>query len=497
MEDNTAKIIGGSSFIFIIGILSAIIALITRVVLARNLTLEEFGLFYAVFVFVSFFALFRNFGLGAALIKHVPEYRVKEKFDLVKSTVIVTGVWRIAISLVLAFVFFAFSDFLAVKYFHTLSASIILKLLSIFFFLSVFIDMTRNLFEAFQKPFWFPFVDFAKNAFVFVFVLLFLSFGFGILSPVFAYIIMALIVPLLFLPVLLRVFNFSKYKLIFSKRFGKKLFFFGLPFVFVSISAIVISQVDTLLLTYFRSLGEVAVYNVVLPLSMILLQFSSALAVILFPMCSELWAKGEKENLVKIINSIYKYSYAIIIPLGLVVFAFTPLILESFFGREYVQGALAMRILLMGVILYTIANVNQYVLAGIGKPKITAKIVGIVALFNFSGNLILIPYYGIVGAAIMTTLSYALALVLSLKYLHKYIELKIDYTSWVKMFFAGVLTVFMFYSLCSLFSFRLWVEFCLFGLVAIIFYVTLLLIFKIISFKELKLTLNLVKLFKD
>ena len=308
---------------------------------------------------------------------------------------------------------------------------------------------------------------------------------------------MALIVPLLFLPVLLRVFNFSKYKLIFSKRFGKKLFFFGLPFVFVSISAIVISQVDTLLLTYFRSLGEVAVYNVVLPLSMILLQFSSALAVILFPMCSELWAKGEKENLVKIINSIYKYSYAIIIPLGLVVFAFTPLILESFFGREYVQGALAMRILLMGVILYTIANVNQYVLAGIGKPKITAKIVGIVALFNFSGNLILIPYYGIVGAAIMTTLSYALALVLSLKYLHKYIELKIDYTSWVKMFFAGVLTVFMFYSLCSLFSFRLWVEFCLFGLVAIIFYVTLLLIFKIISFKELKLTLNLVKLFKD
>jgi len=97
----------------------------------------------------------------------------------------------------------------------------------------------------------------------------------------------------------------------------------------------------------------------------------------------------------------------------------------------------------------------------------------------------------------MTTLSYALALVLSLKYLHKYIELKIDYTSWVKMFFAGVLTVFMFYSLCSLFSFRLWVEFCLFGLVAIIFYVTLLLIFKIISFKELKLTLNLVKLFKD
>jgi O-antigen/teichoic acid export membrane protein len=486
MEDNTSKIIGGSSFIFVIGILSAIIALFTRVVLARNLTLEEFGLFYAVFIFVSFFALFRNFGLGAALIKHVPEYRVKEKFDLVKSTVIITGVWRIAISLVLAFVFFAFSDFLAVKYFHTLSASIILKLLSIFFFLSVFIDMTRNLFEAFQKPFWFPFVDFAKNAFVFVFILLFLSLGFGIFSPVFAYVIMALIVPLLFLPVLLRVFNFSKYKLIFSKKFGKKLFFFGLPFVFVSISAIVISQVDTLLLTYFRSLGEVGVYNVVLPLSMILLQFSSAVAVILFPMCSEFWAKGEKENLIKTINKIYKYSYAIIIPLGLVVFAFTPFILGTFFGSEYIQGTLAMRILLIGVILYTIANINQYILAGIGKPKITAKIVGIVALFNFIGNLILIPYYGIVGAAVMTTLSYIFALVLSLKYLRKYMKLKVSIKSWVKIFVAGIFIVAVIFGLDNLFSFNPWIEFILFSFIACLVYIGLLNMFKVITLNEIK-----------
>lgn len=486
MASYIKKLIEGSSFIFIIGILAAFIAFLTRIVLTRNLSLEEYGLFCAVFVFVSFFSFLRNLGLGASLIKYIPEFRVKERFDLIKSVIIITSSLRIFISLVFAIAFFLLSDFLAIHYFHNPLASQLLKILSVFFLLSALIDITRNLFEAFQKPFWFPFVDFSKNLFVLGFILLFFYFGLGVLSPVLAYLAMVFMLPLIFLPVILRSFKFSKYKLVLSKELVKKFFIFGMPFVFVSISAIVIAQVDTLLLTYFRSLEEVGIYNVVLPFSLLLLQFSSAISVILFPMCSEFWAKGQKERLINAVNFIYRYSFMVVIPLGLLIFYFTPSLLRIFFGEDYLPGSSAMRILLVGVMLYSIANINQYVIAGIGKPKIVAKIVGLSALFNLLGNLVLIPIYGIIGAAIMTSLSYILSLVLSLIYLKRLIGLKISIKLWAKILFSGLLMLLIIFGLNKLLILPIWPKLIVFSLVALICYLIFLLRLKLVSIEGIK-----------
>jgi len=251
-------------------------------------------------------------------------------------------------------------------------------------------------------------------------------------------------------------------------------------------AGIFIAQIDTLLLTYFRTLEEVGIYNVVLPFSLILLQFSSAISVILFPMVSEFWAKGQRDKLVSAVNALYKYSFAFIVPLGFLVFSFTPSLLNLFFGEEYVVGTLAMRILLIGVIMYTVANVNQYVLAGIGKPKVTAKIVTVVALFNFFGNLLLIPIYGIVGAALMTTLSYFLSLILSLVYLRKFIHLKVSISSWFKIFLSGVIIVFIVYLLKKLFTFNIWIELIFFSVVALFIYLICLFVFRVVNLLEIK-----------
>ena len=51
------------------------------------------------------------------------------------------------------------------------------------------------------------------------------------------------------------------------------------------------------MLTYFRSLEEVGIYNVVLPTVMILAFFSHAIYHVFFPMVSELWSKNLKDRL--------------------------------------------------------------------------------------------------------------------------------------------------------------------------------------------------------
>ena len=70
----------------------------------------------------------------------------------------------------------------------------------------------------------------------------------------------------------------------------------GLPFFVTAIGDKVIVYIDTLMLTYFSTLTEVGIYNVVLPSAIIFLDIGGAIATVVFPMSSELWAKGDTKG---------------------------------------------------------------------------------------------------------------------------------------------------------------------------------------------------------
>ena len=52
MESYTKFAVRGAATILVISLIAAILGYVVRVLLARNLEVEEFGLFYAVFAFV-------------------------------------------------------------------------------------------------------------------------------------------------------------------------------------------------------------------------------------------------------------------------------------------------------------------------------------------------------------------------------------------------------------------------------------------------------------
>ena len=81
------KLLFDASLVFVMGLLAAIFGYLIRVILSRQLSLEEFGLFYAVFTFVSFFIVFRDFGLGQALAKFIPQFLVKKEYGKIKASI--------------------------------------------------------------------------------------------------------------------------------------------------------------------------------------------------------------------------------------------------------------------------------------------------------------------------------------------------------------------------------------------------------------------------
>ena len=125
-------------------------------------------------------------------------------------------------------------------------------------------------------------------------------------------------------------------------------------------------------------------------------------------------------------------------------------------------------------------------MAGIGKPKITAGIIIFVAFFNFIGNLILIPHYGVFGAASVTALSYAISLVLSLIYLKKLTRFKISMRTWPKILLSGLFVILIVYLLKHFFRLNVWVELIVFSLIALIIYCILLFALKVTTLSEIK-----------
>jgi O-antigen/teichoic acid export membrane protein len=325
-----------------------------------------------------------------------------------------------------------------------------------------------------------------ENSFILIFVLVFFYFKFGILSPLFAYLASFILLFFIFLPFFLEIYPYFKFKFKFSRQLTKKMFKFGIPLTLASIGSMVIVYTDTLILTYFRPLQEVGIYNVVVPTAMLLCFFNTSVSQVMFPMISELWAKNLKNYLAKAASLLQKYSFAIVVPPALIMFSFPTILLKLLFGEAYVSGALALQLLVIGLVFFVVAGINMTILSGIGKPGVSTKIILIGALFNFLTNFYFIPKYGMVGAAITSLVSYFLILVLSAFYLAKFVKIEIPWVSWIKIFFSGAVFVLTIYLLKILLDINPYLEAAISIIIAGAVYLGLIFLFKVADLAEIK-----------
>ncbi len=431
------KAIRGIGIVFVMNIIAYTVAYLTRLVLARSLGPKDYGLFYAVFTFVIFFLFFRDLGLNVALRKYIPEFKVFNKVKEINTAIITTLLLQLLGSGIFMILLYALSPYLTIYYFKDPAALPILHVMIFYTLCSISFTLFKELFSGFQDFKWFSSIDTTKNTIVFILIIVFLHFGLGPLSPAWAYVLAGIALWLIYLWPVLKLHKPS-FSLEGIRPMSGLLLTFGIPVILTDIGDKVISYIDTLMLTYFRSLAEVGIYNVVLPTAMTLLFIASSTVPIIYPIVSELWARKEVAKLKEGIKLMHKYLFLAAIPLILAVATFASPFLRFFFGQEYISGTIAFQILLIGVLFFIVAAVNHAVISAIGYPKIVTKIIFAAAAVNAGSNLFLIPRFGIEGAAVATFLSYLLALILSTIYLKKLMNAEIPLLLWLKTAFVAI-----------------------------------------------------------
>jgi len=478
----------GAATVFIISIIAAFLGYLARFIMARNLTVEQFGLFYAIFGFLALISIFKTLGFDKCLIKFIPEFYSQKKLNFIKSSIIYVSIIQLITNAFVIVIIYLLSGFLAMHFFRVEQADIILKYMAIAFFIDSFTAILKFSFQGFKKMFLFSLVDLIRMLLIVITLLIGFKKGFGIQSPVIAYILAPLILIIFFGWILVKyVFpKWSKTSFIKDKNLLKKLSKYSLFIVLTGSGAILVLYTDTILLTFFTGVAAVGLYNVAAPTAKILTYFPTALGSVLLPITSELWTKKKNVLVEEGIGLLYKYSMIITLPLVLIMVSFPDLILLVLFGKQYVPAANALKILSIGTIFITLHTININFFSGIGKPEIHSRMIYIAATFNLIANLILIPILGIIGAALATATSFFIMMVIGLTKIKKFIKIKLPLEIWAKTLLIGAIFTIVIWLLKKFIFFNVWAETIIILTISGIIYIILLFLFKIITITELR-----------
>ena len=175
----------------------------------------------------------------------------------------------------------------------------------------------------------------------------------------------------------------------------------SLPFALASFLGAIMLNTDLIMLGWMRSSEEVGFYSAAQKPVQALYTLASLFAISIFPALT----KAVKENLIdakKLLERTVSVSFSVAIPLSLGGLILGDQIINLLFGAQYQPSAVAFQILMLTtLIIYPSVIVSNSILAHEQQKNfITFSMIG--AIGNIVFNILLIPKFGITGAAVST-----------------------------------------------------------------------------------------------
>ncbi|MDL0138876.1 oligosaccharide flippase family protein [Halobacterium salinarum] len=166
---------------------------------------------------------------------------------------------------------------------------------------------------------------------------------------------------------------------------------------------------DNYLLAYFLSnQSEVGVYDAAFTFGKLLIIGATTVQYLLVPMLSGLHAEGKMQEFQKLYQQSTRWIVLLTLPAYLLLVGFADIVLVNIYGGGYEGGAIILAVILTGFMLHILLGTNGGALNAVGRTRMIFAS-NLVAFFgNVVLNIILIPVYGILGAAAASAAAYAL-----------------------------------------------------------------------------------------
>ena len=414
-----------SSYVLLGKIFGLVFGFLVSTILAKYYGSKIMGQYTIVKTIVNIAVIFTVFGLDNGIVKYVSRFRTlnkKEKYlNIIKTSLILATIFSVLISMLI----FYFRSLIANNIFNdselinsiSYGAWIIIPL--------TFIKIFGGIYRAFKNlKYYIISNEIIRRAGLLI--LLIILYFLNIKSSVYVILSILAIYIIVFIYLSFNVKNISLniFNVVFSKNFfpdkklTKELLSYSSTLIFISFMLYILSKIDKLMLGYFTSSSIVGIYSIATLLATLVTFVLSSSNMIFSSIVSELFSQNNIDLLNKIYSLITKWLIILTLPIALNMIIF-PKVILSFFGSEYIIASTTLIILVISQMINVFVGGNGQILSMCGYENILLINNSLMVIINILLNIILIPNYGMLGAAIATGVSIAsinLIKVIQLKY---------------------------------------------------------------------------------
>ncbi|XSG86305.1 MAG: flippase [Methylohalobius sp. ZOD2] len=165
------------------------------------------------------------------------------------------------------------------------------------------------------------------------------------------------------------------------------------------------SRTDMVMLGFFTTDDQVGIYRVATQMAIVVVFVLQVVNRVVAPHLARLHAAGDIDRLQRLVTRSAQITLLGAIPVASVFIAFGSVLLERIFGAAFVAGHEALIILVVAQLVNAGMGSVGLLLNMTGHERDTAKGVAVSTFLNVPLNFLLIPSFGITGAALATAIS--------------------------------------------------------------------------------------------
>jgi len=435
-------------------IVSNVISAVSAIVVARMLSPAEYGLVGVASAAPGLIALFRDWGMDNAMVRHIAQSRSEDNLAGARSTLIVGMTFMLLLGLALSVVSFFLSGFLAAQVFQRPEVTSLIRVVSFTVFTGALLLVSESVFAGFETMNYRSVVLVSQASLKVLLSPFLIVLGLGALGAVLGATLSSLLAGVVGI-FLLYFFLYRKLPKWSSDNHGlaptfRTMLRYGLPLFISSIIGGFLAQFNSFLTAVYCSDQAIGNYSIAVNFTVLISFFSLPIGSVLFPAFSKLDSERDREDLATVFRLSVKYATLLVVPGAAAIMVLAPQAVYTFFGRKYSDAPLYLVVLCFGS-LYTALgslSIGSFINSR-GRTSLSMKLALVNSAVGFPLSLLLVSRFQILGLIAAGLFTGVPSLVLSLWLIRRYWGVTVDYYASVKTLAASALAAIVTYALVS------------------------------------------------
>ncbi len=453
LEDSIKDITKGASIIVVGMIIASLIGLVTQILMGRLLGPADYGLFNLGISVIFIICVLPNFGLGSGLTQFIPHNFKQKQYLKIKEAVNFSLKFTLIVGVLAGILLFIFSDQISLNVFHNSELGYVLKILAIALPFWALHLLGSLITQGYKKPNYYVYIENISMPILQLLIFIILSIiGYRLFGALLGFTISAVFASIAYILIFRVKLDKKVGKNIgieHKKSIRKEILTLSYPLFLAGFTLLFMQYADKIILGIYKTPTDVGIYTAALTIANIVIFIYTAFSFNSRPILAEYFAIKDFETLRKLYSFLTRWVFLLTVPITVYMIFYSGDILKLMFGAKFTSGSAALSILCLGIAMNALTGISGTTLISIRKPKLnlTSEIVG--AVSNIALNILLIPGFGIIGAAIGTSISITLRNFVSLFFVLKILKFNPYNTDYIKIIIYSVLPLTAIYLLFS------------------------------------------------